>query len=99
MGKFPGFQPALQAVEKKFIGEILAPERGIADTRFGQRAIEVQHADESRPGSRPVRDRENWSAMRDQAVKKMMRILPDALGHDERSLRVEPGENRHALLL
>ena len=37
--------------------------------------------------------------MRDEAVEEVVRILPDALGDDERRGGVEVGKHRHAFLL
>src|SRR6059058_856497 len=57
-------QPLLEPVAKKGIAEILAPQRAIANARFGHRSIEIEHAYQSRPRAAPIRYRENWSTVR-----------------------------------
>ena len=37
--------------------------------------------------------------MRDQPVQHVMRVLPDGLGHDQRRLGVDSGEDLHPFLL
>ena len=41
---------------EKIVGEILAPERAVGDARLGQRAVEIEHADQAGPGAAPVGD-------------------------------------------
>ena len=60
-------EPRAQALEEKRVGEILAPERAVGHARLGQRAVEVEHADEAGPRAAPVGDGEDRPAMRGQA--------------------------------
>ena len=59
-----GLEPRAQALEEEGVGEILAPKRAVGHARLGQRAVEVEHADEAGPGAAPVRHGEDRSAMR-----------------------------------
>jgi hypothetical protein len=94
-----GLQPALQAAEEQRVVEVLAPQRRVFDAGLGERAVEIEHADEARPGAGPVGHIEQGPAVRDQAGKEVMRILPDALGDNERCGGINPGEHSHALFL
>ena len=85
--------------EERLVGEILAPERRVLHAGLGQRAVEIQHADQSRPGARPVGDGQDRPAVRDQPVQHVMRVLPDGLGHDQRRVGIDAGEDLHAFLL
>ena len=90
---FAGFQPGREVVEEERVIERLTPDGRIFHAGFGERAVEVQHADQARPGAGPVRGREDRAAMSDQAGEDVVAVLPDRLGHDERRLGVEPGED------
>ena len=37
--------------------------------------------------------------MRDETVQDVVRVLPNALGHDERRIRIDGGKDLHAFLL
>ena len=57
-----GGEPLAQALQEELVGEIVAPQRGVLNARFGQRAVQVQHADETRPLAAPVRDGQDRAA-------------------------------------
>ncbi len=93
------FEPVVQPRAEIIVGEVLAPQGRILDARLGERAVQVEHADQARPGSRPIGDGQDRPAMRDEAAQHVMRILPDGLGHDERRLGVQPGKDLHPFAL
>ena len=84
---------------KILVGEILAPQRRVLHAGLGQRAVQIEHADQPRPGARPVGHGQNRPAVRDQPVQHVMRVLPDGLGHDQRRVGIDAGEDLHAFLL
>ena len=95
----PVLQPLAQAVLEEVVGEILAPERAVADAGLGERAVQVEHADQARPRAAPVGDGEDRAAMGEQAGQHVVAVLPDAFRHDQRRLRIELAEHLHAHLL
>ena len=96
---FAGLEPVMQVGAEVFVGEILAPEGRVFHARFRERAVEIEHADEAGPGARPIGNRENRPAVRDQSAEHVVRILPDRLGYDDGRFGVNVGEDFHAFLL
>ena len=92
-----GLEPLLEAGAELLGREILAPERRVLLAGLGQRAVEVEHADEARPLPGPVGAGEDRPLVRQQAGQHVVRVLPDRLGDDQRGLRVDSGEDLHAL--
>ena len=92
-------QPLIELGFERRVGEGLAPQGGVGDAGLGQRAVEVQHADETGPLAGPVGDGQDRRAMADQAGKNVVGVLPDRLGHDDRRARVDLGEDLEAFLL
>jgi hypothetical protein len=70
-----------------------------ACSRLGQRAVQVEHADQLGPLPGPVRHREDRPAMARQPGEHVVAILPNGLGDDDRGIGIQPGKDRHALLL
>ncbi len=54
--QFACLEPRAKFAPEKFVGEILAPQRGVAHARLGQRSVQVQHSHEAGPLARPVGD-------------------------------------------
>ncbi len=97
---FSALHPFAEIFQKRWIVlEILAPEGRIFDARLGHGAVEVEHADESGPGSAPVGDGEDGAFVKLQAVQDVMRILPDGFGDDERGFGGDAAEDFHAVFL
>ncbi len=92
-------QPVGQLFAEVAAAKIFAPQRAVLHARLGQRAIEIEHADQPWPGSRPIGQREDWPLVGNQTVQHMVRILPDRLGHDERSFGVDARKDLHPFLL
>ena len=81
-------------------GKILTPEGRVFHPGFGQRAVEVEHSDQPWPLTGPVGDRADRTLVADQAVQHVMRVLPDGLGNDDRSIGIDAvAEDLHPLLL
>jgi hypothetical protein len=93
------FQPRRQLFLKTTVGEILAPQRRIPDARFGQRTVQIQHADQSRPCPRPIRDGQDGPLVGNQAVQKVVRVLPNRFGDDQSAIRVDLAKDLHPFLL
>ena len=92
-------QPLAKPRDKILVGEILAPERRIFHAGLGERAVQIQHADQTGPGARPIGDGENRAVMSRQPGQHVMRILPDRLGDDERRLRIDRSKDFDPLAL
>ena len=99
VGDHAFLEPLAEAVPEEVVLEVLAPQRAVADAGLGQGAVQIQHADQAGPGAAPVGDGEDRAAMGGQAGQDVMAVLPDALGHDQRGIRVELAEHLHAHLL
>src|SRR6266487_682237 len=69
MAEAPAVEPLAQAALEIGIGEALAPNCAIVNTRFGQRPVEIQHAHQAWPRPAPVGQGENWAAVRAQTGK------------------------------
>ena len=54
-----------------------------------QAAVQVEHADQSRPLARPVGHGEDRSAMAEQAGENMIAVLPHRFGDHQRRIRGE----------
>ena len=54
-------EPLPQASFEIGVGKIFAPQRAVADAGFGERAVEIQHADQPGPGAAPIGERQNRS--------------------------------------
>ncbi len=79
----PAVQASLQARQEEVIREIsLHSVRN--DSRFRQRAIEIQHADQTWPLSTPVRNCKDRSLMSRETGKHVMTVLPDSFDNDQR---------------
>src|SRR5690606_3008784 len=85
--------------EKVFVREVVAPEGRVPDPGLRHRSVQVQHADESRPGATPVRHRQDRRAMRGESVQHMVRILPGCEDDDKRLLRVYVSEDLPPVVL
>ena len=94
-----GLEPERRPLRKNVVGEVLAPERAVVHARLGERAVEVEHADEAGPGAAPVGDGEDGAAVGGEAGEDMMAVLPDRLGDDERRVGGDVAEDFHAVLL
>ena len=92
-------EPFAQSGAKFRVLERLAPERAVADAGLCHRAVQIQHADEARPGAAPVGDREDGAAVSEQPGQDVMAVLPDAFSDDERGVRIEGPEDFHAHFL
>ena len=99
MTKQPAFEPAPQAVVEEAIVEIVAPERAVLHAGLGQRAVQVQHADQSGPLAAPVGDRQDRPPMGEQPGQDVMAVLPDGLDHDQRRIGGNLPEDFHAVPL
>ena len=75
-----GVEPLTETLLKKAVGEVLAPERTVADARLGHRAVEIQHADQPRPGAAPIGHGQDGAAMCEQSGQDMVAVLPDRFG-------------------
>jgi len=95
----PLFEPGAEPVEEEGVGEILAPERAVFDAGLGERAVQVEHADQAGPGAAPVGEREDRAFVGGETVQDVVTVLPDGLGDNERRLRRQPAEDFHAVLL
>ncbi len=95
----PLLQPAAEVFCEPVVAKILAPQRAVFDTGLGERPVEVQHADESRPRPRPIGEGEDRPAMRDQPGEHVVRILPDGFGDDKRRVGIDPFKDAHPFLL
>ena len=84
---------------KELVGKILAPQRRVLSPGLGQRAVEVEHADQPRPGARPVGHGQDRALVGQQAGQHVMRVLPDRLGHDQAGLGIDLPEDLHPFLL
>ena len=56
---FPRVEPRLKMMTKTWSRKIIGPKSRIGNSRFCQRTIEIEHANEPWPLSRPVGKREN----------------------------------------
>ena len=92
-------KPGVEIFGEVIIGEIIGPDGGVFDAGLGERAIEIEHADEAGPGAAPVGSGENGALMREQAGENMMRVLPNGFSDDERRFRVDRAEDFHAFFL
>ena len=92
-------QPPFQVRQEELVVEVLAPQRRIRHARLGQRPVQVQHAHQPGPLPAPVRQRQDRPLMRIQPAQHMVRVLPDGLGHNQRSPRRDRPEHLHAMLL
>jgi hypothetical protein len=99
VSEHPGVEPLAEALLKKAVGEIFAPKRSVADTGFGHRSIEVQHAHQPRPGAAPIGHCQNGTAMCGQPRQHMVAVLPDRFGDDQRCAWIEVAEDFHAHFL
>src|SRR3954466_11683033 len=95
----PFVEPLAEATLKITILEIFAPKGTVTDASFGHGAIQVQHANQSRPGTAPICDRKNWTLMRREAMQHVMTVLPNAFCDYQRSVRVEMPKNLHSHFL
>ena len=70
-------------------GEVVGPERGVGDARLGERAVEVEHPDKSRPLPGPVGDGEDRPGVTREPGENVVGVLPDGLGDDKRRRRID----------
>src|SRR6185437_15964410 len=84
---------------EEIVSKIDAPESVITHTRFSERAVEIQHADQAGPFTAPVGDRQDWALVRIEAVQNVMAILPDGLDDDQGRRGWNLAEHFHAALL
>ena len=92
-------EPFAQAAFEEIVRKVQTPQGAVRDARFGERPVEVEHADQARPLPGPVGEGENGASVRDQAVQHMVAVLPDRLGHDEGRVGMNMFEDSHALFL
>ena len=69
VGADAGLEPLFQRGGELPRSEILAPEGRVGHVRLGERAVEVEHPHQSRPGTRPIGDRQDGSLVGNQAVQ------------------------------
>ena len=72
---------------KNVVLKSATPEGAVLHAGFGQRAVEVQHADESRPLAAPVGDGQDGASMGEESGEHVMAVLPDGFDDDQRSIR------------
>ena len=94
-----GLEPLTEFGFEIVVGEIFAPERRVFHALLGERAVQIQHADESRPRPRPVGAGEDRPAMRGESGEDVMRVLPDGFGDNERRIGINALEDIHAFAL
>ncbi len=94
-----GLEPLGEFAEEVGVVEVVAPEGGVFHAGLGEAAVEVEHADETGPSAGPIGDGEDRPAVRDEAVKNVVGILPDGLGDDDRRVGVDGREDLHAFFL
>ena len=92
-------KPLPQAILEEAVGELLAPERTVADAGLGHGGVQVEQSDQARPGAAPVGHREEGTAVTCQAGQQMLAVLPDTFDDDQRRLGVERAENFQAHFL
>src|SRR6266568_3925198 len=67
-------EPLAQAPLEIGIGEALAPNCAVMNTRFGQRPVEIQQAHQAWPRPAPIGDGEDWAAVSAQTGKDVMAV-------------------------
>ena len=95
----PGFQPRLEAFLEIGVIEVLAPQRAEFYACLGERSVEVEHADESRPSAAPIGKCEDGSLVGEEAGQEVVAVLPDGFGDDERRVCWNVTEDLHAVFL
>ena len=84
-GGEPGFEMALESGACEVVG----PERGVGDACLGERAVEVEHPDKSRPLPRPVGNGEDRAGVTREPGENVVGVLPDRLRDDKRRRRID----------
>src|SRR5690606_12620469 len=92
----PGLQPFVKSFQEKRIVKGFTPKGAVFNTRLGERAVQVQHTNKSRPLSAPVSYCEYWGAVCCQPSQHMMTILPYTFSHYKWNIRIKLAENFHA---
>ena len=69
--------------------EVVGPERGVGDARLGERAVEVEHPDKSRPLPRPVGNGEDRAGVTREPGENVVGVLPDRLRDHQRRGRID----------
>src|SRR5690606_13494126 len=95
----PGLQPFVKALQEKRIVKGFTPKGAVFNTRLGERAVQVQRTNKSRPLSAPISYCEYWGAVCCQSSQHMMAILPYTFSNYERNIGVKLAEHLHAHLL
>ena len=88
----PVAQPLGDRVACESVGEVLAPDRAVADPGLGERAIQVEQAHQARPLAAPVGEREDRAAMSSQSGQHVAGVLPARLGDDQRRVGIDARE-------
>jgi hypothetical protein len=83
----PFGEPRARLCLEEIIGEILAPDGGVFDAGLGERAVEIEHADQAGPGAGPIGDGEDGAAVADQAGNTWWLSIARRFGDDERGAR------------
>ncbi len=94
-----GGQPRAEALKEGLVAEVVAPEGTVLHACLGQGAVEIEHADEPRPGAAPVGDGQDRALVGEQTLQEMVAILPDRLGNDDWRILRDIAEDLHAVLL
>jgi hypothetical protein len=94
-----GFEPLGEIAFEEVVLEIFGPDGGVLDAGLGERAVEVEHADEAGPLAGPVGDGEDGGAVGGEAVEDVVGVLPDGFGDDEGNLGIDFSEDFHPLFL
>ncbi|MNV31102.1 hypothetical protein D3C71_1223950 [compost metagenome] len=92
-------KPLGKTAAEEIVVECLAPQRGIGDTRLGQRAVEIEQADQTRPLAGPVGNGQDRSLVAGETGQHMVRILPDGFCDDHRHIGIDLRKRIHALAL
>src|SRR5512143_1095117 len=79
-------QPRAQALQEEFIRKVLTPKCAVLAASFCETAIEIQHANQARPGATPIGDSQYRTVMFQQPRQHMMGVLPDSLSDDYRCI-------------
>ncbi len=96
LGDLAGLKPLADTLYEMLVGEVFTPNRAIGDPGFGQRAVQVEHPDETGPLTAPIGDGQDRTAMHSQPSQNVMAVLPHGFGDDQRGVGGNVGEDVHA---
>ena len=92
-------EPLVEALQEELVFEIETPDRRELAACLGERTVQVQQTDESRPLTRPVGHGKNRSLVTAQSRQNMMAVLPGGGGKHQLRVGMDLHENVHALAL